>query len=106
MTPFLQLSEHSVKLKFLFQGPQRLFNIPGVDFYLQDRPPPPYPPPRFPLLPPPPNPERPPSVFGRASFTVIVRSMRVEPFMVEIAFAASSSDVISTKPNPFDLPVV
>jgi hypothetical protein len=31
--------------------------------------------------------------------------MSVVPFMVEIALAASSSDAISTKPNPLDLPV-
>jgi len=101
MAPLLQLSEQSVELEFLFQRTQRLFDVPGKDLYLQDLPPPPPYPPRSPL--PPPEPER--SVFGFASFTVIVRSMNIVPFMAVIALAASSSDAISTKPNPLDLPL-
>jgi len=101
MTPLLQLPEQAVELEFLFQVTQRLFDVPGQDLYLQDFPPPPPYPPRSPL--PPPEPER--SVFGLASFTVIVRSMNNVPFMAAIALAAASSDAISTKPNPLDLPL-
>src|SRR5512142_2295533 len=61
--PLLQLPEHSVKLEFLFQGPHRLFDVPGLNPYLQDRFLPPLNPPRSPL--PPPEPGRPlRSVFG------------------------------------------
>src|SRR3972149_11905853 len=102
MAPLLQLPEQPVELEFLFQGTQCLFDVPGLDPYLHDLPPPP-PPPRSPL-PPPPDPER--SVLGLASFTVIVRSMNDVPFMAVIALAASSSDAISTNPNPLDLPFV
>jgi hypothetical protein len=104
MTPLLHFPEQPVQLELLLQVPQGLFDVLVLDPYLHDLPPPPpYPPPRFPPLPPP-DPER--SVFGLASFTVIVRSMNVVPFMEVIALAASSSDAISTKPKPLDLPFV
>ena len=100
MAPLLQFPHKTVQLELLLQVPQGLFDVLGLDSYLHDFPPPPYPP-RSPL--PPPEPER--SVLGLASFTVIVRSMNDVPFMVAIALAASSSDAISTKPNPLDLPL-
>src|SRR3990172_8216071 len=100
LPPLLPPPDQPVELDFLFQGTQCLFDVPGLDPYPHDLPPPP---PRSPL-PPPPDPER--SVLGLASFTVIVRSMNDVPFMAVIALAASSSDAISTKPNPLDLPFV
>src|SRR5512142_282234 len=101
MALLLHFPEEAVQLELLLQVPQSLLALPGLDPYLQDLPPlfPPYPPPRPPL---PPDLGR--SVFGRASFTVIVRSMRDVPFKAEIAFCASSSVAISTKPNPLDMP--
>src|SRR5579862_4361289 len=53
--------------------------------------------------PPPPPPER--SVFGRASLMVRARPLSSVPLSSEIAFSASASLVISTKPNPLGWPV-
>jgi hypothetical protein len=39
--PLLQFPENPVELEFLFQVTQGLFDVPGLDPYLQDRPPPP-----------------------------------------------------------------
>ena len=41
MTPFLQLSEEAVELELLLQVPERLFDVPGMDRYLHERPLPP-----------------------------------------------------------------
>src|SRR5438270_9770477 len=86
------------------------------DQYLR-KPPPPPPPPRFPprppppprLKPPPPPPpprlKPPPPVLGRASFTLMARDPSCWPFMLLMAFSASSSLAISTNPNPRGCPV-
>ncbi len=39
--PLFQFPKDTVKLEFLFQGTKGLFDVPGKDYYLQDRPPPP-----------------------------------------------------------------
>ena len=41
MAPLLKLPEQPVELELLFQGAQRLFDVPGKDLYLHDLPPPP-----------------------------------------------------------------
>lgn len=41
MAPLLQLPEHAVELELLLQGPQGLFNVPGMDRYFHERPLPP-----------------------------------------------------------------
>lgn len=109
--PLFQIPQQAIKLEFLFQRAQGFFDISGLDPYFQDRPPPPPglppPPPRLPRPPPPPpNPDLPRSTLGRASFTVMVLSINDVPFIDEIALSPSSSDAISTKPNPLDLPFV
>src|SRR5687768_11094102 len=73
------------------------------------RPPPPPPPPRPPPppKPPPPRPPPPPSrgAIGLASLTVIGRPPQSAPLNLLIAFCASSSLDISTKPKPLLRPV-
>src|SRR5665213_2201331 len=69
--------------------------------------PPPYPPPARSL----PPPRYPPPVFGlssigRASFTVRVRPPKSLPFHISIAPCASESEDISTKPKPFERPLI
>src|SRR3990172_2051807 len=59
--------------------------------------------PRVHTPPPPPPPER--SSGGRARLTVSDRLPSSVPFSMLIAFWASASFSISTKPNPFDRPV-
>jgi len=66
--------------------------------------PPPNPPLPPPAPPPPPNPRFSRGAIGLASFTTIVRPSNALPFSSWIAFCASSSELISTNPNPRDLP--
>jgi len=100
MAPLLQLTEESVELKFLFKL-RSAFSM-SLERTLISK--------TFlpaaavsTAVPTTTTAER--SVLGLASFTVIVRSMNVVPFMAVIALAASSSDAISTKPKPLDLPL-
>src|SRR5260370_13958189 len=70
--------------------------------------PPPPPPPR-PYPPPPPKPPPPPPprlVLGRASLTLSAREPNCVPLTALIAFSASSSLAISTKPKPRACPLL
>src|SRR3990167_9144021 len=91
--------------------PERLFALGVVIRTLENyqlRPPPPLPPrsPRYPPPPPPPPPPRERCSIGRASLTVSERPPKSLPFHISIAFCASSSEVISTKPNPLERPLI